>query len=166
MRLHARSFATACSIALATPLVAQDTSASTPAAIMEADSASWDAGRLEGREAANEAIVAHRALMGFIVGVPMGFLALPAAYTASPILIGGEAIAVAAVVGLGRVGNARPAESLVQRAASRGQEYASGMEQGYADRLRSRRMKAAAGGAIAGVATGAGLLLWAILHSD
>lgn len=166
MRIHVRIVATSFWVALATPLAAQDTPAITPALTTAGDSTSWDAGRVEGREAANEALVAHRALIGFAAGVPIGFMAVPAAYTFNPMLIGGESVAVAAVVGVGRVGNTSLPAELSERAAARGPDFARGMQRGYTDRLRSRRMRAAAGGAIAGMATGAGLLVWAILHSD
>jgi L-asparaginase II len=70
------------------------------------------------------------------------------------------------IVGVGRVGNTGLPAELRERAAARGPDFARGMQRGYTDRLRSRRMRAATGGAIAGMATGAGLLVWAILHSD
>jgi hypothetical protein len=105
-------------------------------------------------------------VIGFAMGLPVGFFAVPAAVTFHPMLIAGEALGVASVVAVGRVGKADLPEHLAERAAERGPDYERGMREGYAERLRFRRMKAAAGGATAGMVAGAGLLVWALLHSD
>jgi hypothetical protein len=153
-------------LALAMPAAAQDTLSSVHVVASDADSASWDAGRREGRESANDAIVAHRGLIGFLVGVPIGFWLLPAVYSANPALLVAEGTGAAAMVAVGKVGNANPPEKLMAAAATHGPDYARGVQEGYTDRLRSRRATAVAGGAVVGLMTGAGMLLLLLLHSD
>jgi len=166
MSVHCRLIVALGCLMLAGPAAAQDTLTSVHVVASEADSASWEAGRREGRESANDAVVAHRGLIGFVLGVPIGVYLLPAVYMASPVLIAGEGVGVAAVIGVGRAGSVEPPAALAAQAAARGPEYERGLREAYSERLRSRRMKAVAGGAAAGVASGAALLLWAILHSD
>jgi len=165
MLVHTRLIVAIGCLALAAPAGAQDTLSSVQVVAVDGDSASWDAGRREGRESANDAVVAHRGLIGFVLGVPIGVFLLPAVYIASPLLIAGEGVGVAAVIGAGRAGRADPPATLAAHAAARGPEYERGLREGYAERLRSRRMKAVAGGAAAGMVSGTALLLWALLHT-
>ena len=165
MPVHARIIVAVGCLVLAAPAAAQD-SLSSVRILAGTDSASWEAGRREGRESANDAVVAHRGLIGFVLGVPIGVYLLPAVYSASPLHIAGEGAGIATVVGVGRVGSADPPATLAAQAALRGPDYERGLREAYAERLRSRRMKAVAGGAAAGMASGAALLIWAVLHSD
>src|SRR6186997_515702 len=113
-----------CCLTLGTPIAAQETS--TPVVSALGDSASWSVGRAEGRASADEALVAHRAFIGFVVGVPMGFWILPAAFSANRVLLVGEGVGVAAVVGVGRVGSPNPPAVLAEQAAARGPEFERG----------------------------------------
>jgi hypothetical protein len=166
MQLHVRLIVALGCLVLAAPVAAQDTLSSVHVVASDSDSASWEAGLREGRESANDALVAHRGLIGFVLGIPIGVYLLPAVYSANPLLIAAEGAGVAAVVGVGRAGSADPPATLVEQAATRGPEYARGLREGYAQRLRSRRMKAVAGGAAAGMVSGTALLIWAILQTS
>ena len=166
MLVHTRLMVALGCLVLAAPAAAQDTLSRVQVVTIEGDSASWEAGRREGRESANDAVVAHRGLIGFVLGIPIGVYLLPAVYIANPLLIVGEGVGVAAVVGVGRTGRADPPATLAAHAAVRGPEYERGLREGYAERLRSRRMKAVAGGAAAGMVSGTALLLWALLHTS
>ncbi len=166
MTIRTRIMVAVASLLLATPAAAQDSLSRIQVVADRPDSASWEAGRREGRESANDAVVAHRGLIAFVLAVPIGVYLLPAVYIGSPLLIAGEGVGVAAVVGVGRAGSAKPPATLAGEAAARGPDYERGLREGYAERLRSRRMKAVAGGAAAGMVSGTALLLWALLHSD
>jgi hypothetical protein len=163
MPVRTRVIVALCCLALGTPVAAQDTTA-VSIAPPSGDSTSWSAGRAEGHASANEALVAHRALIGFVVGLPMGFSLIPTAVTFNPVFLAGEGVAVATVVGVARVGNANPPVTLLEQAAARGPDYERGLREGYSERLRSRRARAVVNGTAVGVATGVGLLLWAVTH--
>ena len=156
--------AAACQLGFALPLVAQDITASSNAASMH-DSTSWSAGRREGHTTADEAVVAHSGLLGFVAGIPLGLGIVPLIGLHPYALVGGG-VAVAGVIGAGKLGTSVPPVASLERATRQGPEFERGMREGYAERVRARRMKAATDGASAGMAVGLGYVVLLLTQLD
>jgi hypothetical protein len=113
-------------------------------------------GSRDGKSAAEERPVSGRAMVGFIGGLPIGFLGI-LVLQGDP----GGAIGIgsgAAIIGAAwRVGTAKP--PLSPYIQSRGETYARFYSESYEERLLERRRNAALLGGLAGSAIGFGFLV-------
>ena len=155
-RLSLLAVAAAVSWFIATPVGAQQASAQNSATPrVPADTGTAEEGLRAGSAAAEDPDVTGRAMLGFIGGLPIGFL--------GTLVIQGDP---AGFIGLGsgvgiigaawRVGNAKPPPS--QYIRERGEAYERSYSEGYEKRLRERRRNAAMLGGLAGGVVGFGIL--------
>jgi hypothetical protein len=115
-------------------------------------------GARDGKDEARSELVAHRAAMAFIAGVPTGFL-LPfvcdrASPGLTPVLVGGGIIVLTAWVG-----DRTPDDSA--QPSDRGPVYQRAFLAAYAKEIGRRRRNAALlGGAAPGIGIGLGTAIW------
>jgi len=155
----------ACHLMLTMPLGAQDSTPAGEQRSSSTDSATWSAGVQAGKLSANEPPVALRSVVGFVAGVPLVFLTV-VAVGADPRGMLSFGVSVGTISAAARAGSTTPPTGASEYASSRGPEFERGFQTGYADRLRSRRTKAAVGGAAAGALAGMGFLLWLAANLD
>ena len=165
MSIRSRALIGACQVLLAFPLYAQDSTVVGEHRPIATDTSSWRAGVQAGKDSAEDPPVALRSVVGFVAGVPSGFLGV-AAFTLAPQAIVGLGAGVGIIAATASVGSVAPPAAAAEYASSRGPEFERGFRTGYADRLRSRRASAAAKGGAAGAATGFAFLLWLFANLD
>jgi hypothetical protein len=128
-----------------------------------ADTGTVAEGRQAGTAAAGEVQVVGRAAVGFIGGLPIGFLGILVTQgdPAGPIGVGTGLLIIGAAA---RLGDTRPPRT--QSLSERGDSYRRAFTESYGKRLLQRRGKAAMLGGLAGAVTGFGLLLALISQID
>lgn len=126
-----------------------------PTAPVTADTSTALQGIHAGSAAAAERSVAGRGMLGFIGGLPIGFLG-------TLLLQGDPAGPIGVGLGLGiigvawKLGDAAPPQT--QSILERGEAYRRAYSESYEKRLSERRKKAALLGGLAGAVTGLGIL--------
>ena len=148
--------AVAASSFLAVPVGAQQVPAQNPATPpVTADTGTAVEGSRNGRSDADDPSVAGRAVLGFLGGLPIGFLG-PLVSQGDP----GGSIGIGSGVGIigaaWIVGSAKPRPSPYHR--ERGEAYWRAYSESYKERLLERRAKAAVLGGLGGVLFGFGVL--------
>ena len=130
---------------------AQDSASPKPIA----DTGTAEQGTRNGKSAAEDRAVSGRAMLGFLGGLPIGFLGITVSQgdPAGAIGIGSGAAIIGAAW---RVGTAKPPPS--RYVQSRGEAYARSYSESYEKRLLERRRNAALLGGLAGTGIGFGVL--------
>ena len=142
---------------IATSVGAQHASAQDSVSVKPiADTGTAEEGSRDGRSAAEDRSVAGRGMVGFIGGVPIGFLG-PLITQGDPGGAIGVGSGAAMIGGASRLGTAKPPPS--QCIQSRGEAYARACSESYEKRLLERRARAALLGGLAGTLTGLGFLM-------
>jgi hypothetical protein len=142
---------------IATSVGAQHASAQDSASVKPAaDTGTAEEGSRDGKSAADDRPVSGRAMLGFIGGLPIGFLGITVSQgdPAGAISIGSGAAIIGAAW---RLGTARPPPNRFMQ--SRGEAYARSYSESYKERLLERRRNAALLGGLAGTAIGFGVLI-------
>jgi len=157
--LHRQSFlvvAAAVSWSIATPVGAQQVppqNSATPR--VPADTGTAEEGLRAGSAAAEDPDVAGRAMLGFVGGLPIGFLGT-LVIQGDPAGVIGLASGVGIIGAAWKAGNAKPPPSGFIR--ERGEAYQRSYSQSYEKRLRERRRNAAMLGGVAGSVVGFAIL--------
>jgi hypothetical protein len=139
-----------------TPVGAQQAPAQNPAApLVAADTGTAEEGLRAGSEAAEDPSVAGRAMLGFIGGLPIGFLGTSVIKSNAVGFIG-IASGVGIIGAAWRTGNTTPPPSGHIR--ERGEAYEHSYSESYKKRLLERRRNAAMLGGLAGGVVGFGIL--------
>ena len=140
----------------ATSVRAQQVPGGTTVAVpIAADTGTTVEGASAGIVAAEERVVAGRAMGGFIGGLPIGFLGLllTRADPAGAIGVGSGLV----IIGVSwKLGGIEPPQTQTLR--EHGPAYQRAYSRSYGERLRQRRRNAAILGGVAGTVTGFGLL--------
>src|SRR3954470_13356220 len=131
MPVRTRVIVALCCLALGTPAAAQDLAGVSVTPIGVADSIARLEGSADGRRAANRAVVAPRALIGFVIGIPMSVF-VPVGATGNPMALAGAGLGVASIVATGRVGSTRPPVELMNQTVDRGAVYEQALRESYA----------------------------------
>jgi hypothetical protein len=160
---YSRYLVGACLLVLALPLEAQDSTAAADRRSFARDSSAWRAGVQAGKDSANEPPVALRSVVGFLAGVPSAFFGVGAAIAEPQNILRaalGLGMSLGTLSAAARAGRTTASIEAAAYASSRGPEFERGFRTGYADRLRSRRVRAAVIGGAVGATAALGLLRW------
>ncbi|HUF27882.1 MAG TPA: hypothetical protein VMM18_12980 [Gemmatimonadaceae bacterium] len=134
----------------------------TPAPGIDQDSVQ---GRLDGAAAANEHPVGGRFVLGFLGGLPVVVLGMPALGDVSAQQIVPVIAGLGIVIGAAATGSAAPPPELGAEADARGTTYGAAYREAYAERLGARRGGAAILGGVAGTTAGCVVIIWMFKRS-
>ena len=148
-----------CLLALASPLAAQESLTARDSLGRAVDRGEWRKAYDAGSEAASQQLVGHRAILAFVAGFPLGVGIAASRQSYEPRAWGLVGMSVATVVAAANLGKTEVPQWIMEDPTvwRGGDERA--FREGYAERLRSRRAKAAIRGGVAGALLSIALLI-------